>query len=192
VDTSRVSFGEMVAAASAIALFIFMFLPWYGVDVNVSGFSASESVNGWEALSLIDILLFLAVLVAVGAAVARATGNVPQNLPAPLGTIVMAAGALAVLLILFRILDIPAGDVPDAVEDSVDLGRKIGVFLSLIAAGGIAFGGYTAANERADGPAPPAGGTPGTAPPPPPPPEPEPESESESGPGPGPDDRPPA
>ncbi|MEJ7714161.1 MAG: hypothetical protein WKF40_00015 [Thermoleophilaceae bacterium] len=32
----------------------------------------------------------------------------------------------------------------------VEVGRKIGVFLGLLAAGAIAFGGYTAMNERAD------------------------------------------
>jgi predicted dienelactone hydrolase len=34
--------------------------------------------------------------------------------------------------------------------------RKIGVFLGLIAAAGVAFGGYTAMNERGSGTGPPA------------------------------------
>ena len=68
-----------------------------------------------------------------------------------------AAGALAVLIILFRILipgDGPAGDLGGLVD--LDATRKIGAFLGLIAAGGIAFGGWTAINERASGQAPPA------------------------------------
>ena len=161
MDTSRISFGEMVAAASGVALFIFMFLPWYGVE-DVEG-----SLNAWEALSFIDIVLFLVVVVAVGVAVARAGNNMPSDLPAPPGTIVMLAGALAVLLIVFRLIVTPdlGGDVAEAFNVEVDTTRKIGIFLALIAAAGIAFGGYTATNERAEGTAPPAGpagGTPDT------------------------------
>ena len=166
VDTSRISFGEMVAAASGLALIIFLFLPWYGAEAEIAGFSQSENANAWEAMGLIDILLFLAGLVAIAVALARASGAMPANLPAPPGTIVAIAGAIALILVLFRLIDIPTGDIPEGSEDLVDFSRKIGVFLSLIAAGGIAYGGYTAMNERASGAAPRAGGTP---PPPPPP-----------------------
>lgn len=171
MDTSRISFGEMVAAASGVALIIVMFLPWYGVEV--SGFS--DDASAWKAMGFIDILLFLIALVAIGVAAARAAGVMPPNLPAPPGQIVAAAGALALVLVIFRIIDIPHEDVPSAFEDEVDFSRKIGAFLGLIAAGGIAFGGYTAMNERASGAAPPAGGT--TPPPPSPPPSEPPPSE---------------
>ena len=161
MDTSRISFGEMVAGVSGLALFIFMFLPWYGASVDFEGVgSVSESANAWEALSFIDILLLIVALLAIGLAVARAMGAVPANLPAPPGTIVAAAGALAVLLVLFRILSIPG---PDVEVDGVDFSRKIGVFLALLAAAGVAFGGWTAMNERASGQAPPDGTVGGTA-----------------------------
>jgi hypothetical protein len=165
VDTSRISFGEMVAAASGLALFIFMFLPWFGAEIDVAGFSQSDSASAWEALSFIDILLFLVVLVAVGVAVARAAGAMPSDLPAPPGTIVMGAGLLALVLILFRIIDLPTPDVAGLGEDTVEFSRKIGIFLAFIAAAGIAFGGYTAANERSGGAAPAAGTRGGTTPP---------------------------
>ena len=55
------------------------------------------------------------------------------------------------LLILFRLIVIPDGDVD---VDGVDFSRKIGIFLGLIAAAGITFGGWTAMNERASGQAP--------------------------------------
>lgn len=154
MDMSRISFGEMVAGVSGLALFIFMFFPWYGVKTEFEGLGDVEGVDGnaWEFFSFIDILLFLVVLVAVGMALARAAGAMPAELPAPPGTIVAAAGALAVVLILFRLLIVPD---PDFTGDEVDLSRKIGIFLGLIAAGGITFGGYTAMNERASGQAPP-------------------------------------
>ncbi len=84
---------------------------------------------------------------AIGLVVARAANAMP-DLPQPPGLIVAAAGAFAVLLILFRLIVVPDGDVD---VDGVDFSRKIGIFLGLIAAAGITFGGWTAMNERASG-----------------------------------------
>lgn len=162
----------MVAAASGIALFLFMFFDWFGIKDVPGGASA------WESFSFIDILLFLAAAVAVGMALARAAGAMPANLPAPPGQIVAGAGALAVLLILFRLIVTPDFNA-DAFGVDVDTTRKIGAFLGLFAAGGIAFGGYTALNERASGAAPGASTSP---PPPSPPPAAPPASESPSSP----------
>lgn len=151
MDTSRISFGEMVAAASGVGLLLFMFFPWYGfggksVEVPGSGTISTPGadVNAWEALSFIDLVLFLVAALAIALAVARAADAMPSGLPAPPATIVLAAGGLAVLLVLYRIFDVPVPDI-----EGFENGRKIGIFLALLAAGGIAFGGYTAMNERA-------------------------------------------
>lgn len=144
MDTSRISFGEMVAGVSGLILFIVMFFPWYQVETD--GFNASA--NAWEAFGFIDILLLLVVLVAVGMAAARAAGAMPAGLPAPPGLIVAAAGGLAILLILIRIISIPG---PQIEVDGIDYDRQIGIFLGLLAAAGITFGGYTAMNEREAG-----------------------------------------
>jgi hypothetical protein len=159
VDTSKLTLGDQIAAASGIALIIALFLPWYGVDVNVGGFSASESANAWEALSFIDILLFLIGLVAIGVPVAKATDSLPAEVPGPL--LVLAAGGLGVLLVLFRLIDLPT---PDG-GGGVDFGRKFGVFLGLIATAGIAYAGWRA-NEEAPAPSTPAAAPPPPAPPP--------------------------
>ncbi|MEJ7789742.1 MAG: hypothetical protein WKF29_07630 [Thermoleophilaceae bacterium] len=142
MDTSRISFGEMVAAVSGLVLLIVMFFPWYQTEAEMAG---SNSSNAWEVFSFVDLLLLLVVLVAVGVAVARAAGAMPTQLPAPPGMIVAAAGALALLLIIFRLISIPGGDVD---IDGVDFDRQIGIFLGLLAAAGITFGGFTAMNER--------------------------------------------
>lgn len=146
MDFARVSFGETIAAVSGFLLILFMFLPWFGVDLGFQTVNA----NFWEVSGFLDIVLFLVGVVAIGAAVAQAAGAMPANLPAPAGMIVLAAGALAVLIVVFRLLVPPDGGV-----DDLDLGRKIGIFLGLIAAAGVTFGGYTAMNERASGTAPP-------------------------------------
>jgi hypothetical protein len=109
-------------------------------------------------MSFIDILLFLIGLVAIGVPVAKAMGSLPDDVPGPL--IVLSAGGLALLLVLFRLIDLPT---PDG-GGGVDFGRKIGIFLGLIAAAGVTYGGWRA-NEEA-----PASSTPAAAPPPPAPP----------------------
>jgi hypothetical protein len=149
VDTSKLGAGEAIAAISGVALLAVMFLPWYGVDIEVADVSLSDSANAWETLSFIDILLFLVALVAIGVPVARATGSLPAEVPGSL--LLVAAGALGVLLVLFRLIDIPAPDVPAIAQDSVDFERKIGLFLGLIATAGIAYGGWRATMERPSG-----------------------------------------
>ncbi|MBA3510125.1 MAG: hypothetical protein H0T19_08550 [Thermoleophilaceae bacterium] len=129
-----------------MALLIFMFFPWYGISgAGSAGLVTSTNFSAWKAFGLIDILLFLVILVTLGLVVARAMGSMPSGLPAPPGLIIAGAGAVAALLIIIRIISIPG---PDVAFEGVELGRKIGIFLGLIAAGGIAFGGYTAMNER--------------------------------------------
>ncbi|MGH2743263.1 MAG: hypothetical protein ACREX8_08935 [Gammaproteobacteria bacterium] len=155
MDTSRISFGEMVAAASGIALLMFMSaFKWFTVANDPTGLGDR---NAWETFTLIDLVLFLVALAAVGLAVARAARVDLRGLPAPPGLLVAAGGALACALILLRLLVTPDLEIEypgvtgsvEAVGGVVD--RGIGIFLGLAAAAGIAFGGYTATKERASG-----------------------------------------
>jgi hypothetical protein len=158
MDRSRLTTGDIVAGVGGIVLLISLFLPWYGVSVDIAGFSASESGSGWEALGFIDILLFLISIAAIGIVAARAAGVLPADVPAPV--ILLGLGALAVLLVLFRIIDIPVeGDIPD----EVDLSRKVGIFIALIGAAAVTYGGWRTNTETPTGRM-----TPATDPPPPP------------------------
>jgi purine-cytosine permease-like protein len=144
----------MIAGVGAAALLLLMFLPWYGVEVNVSGFSASENGNAWETLEFIDILLFLLAVTTLGVVGARLLGSMPDDFPWPM--LLLAAGGLAALLVLFRVIDIPAPDVPESAADAVDFERKIGLFLALIATAAMAYGGWRSTSERPAGPPGPA------------------------------------
>lgn len=182
MEADRLSTGEKISAVSAILLFIFMFFDWFGVEVSgVPGFSGSVSGSGggsaWDALDVIPLFLMLAIVVAIGVAVIRLT-DADIEPPISMNAIVAAVGGLAVLLIVFRIIFPP--DFGSFGGVSVDATLKLGIFLGLLAAAGIAYGGYSAMREEgatfgdaADrlggggGGQPPAGGPP---PPPPPPP----------------------
>jgi hypothetical protein len=142
MDTSRLTTGDMIAGGGGVVLLISLFLSWYGVSVDVAGFSASESFNGWEVLGFIDILLFLIAVGAIALVAARAVGQLPAEVPGAL--VLLALGALGVLLVLYRIIDIPTeGDIPD----EVDLSRKFGIFIALIGAAAVAYGGWRTNTE---------------------------------------------
>lgn len=182
MEADKLSTGEKVSATSAVLLFVFMFFDWFGVEISgVSGFSGEVSGSGgsaWDALDVIPIFLMLAIVVAIGVAVVRLT-DADVEPPVSMNAIVAGLGGLAVLLILYRIISPP--DFGSFGGVSVDATLKFGIFLGLIAAAGIAYGGYSAMREEgatfggeADrlsgsggGGQPPAGGSP---PPPPPPP----------------------
>ena len=151
-DTNRLSTGEMIAGISGAILLISMFLKWYSISVSGGGGILGNtsfgvgSVNAWESFGIIDLILFLCALAAIANAVLKAMAR-DLDLPWPTATIVAAAGALAFLLILFRLLVDPVdvGDLPGTVD--VDVGRGIGLFLGLISAAGIAYGGWRAMSE---------------------------------------------
>jgi hypothetical protein len=141
MDTSRLTTGDMIAGVGGIVLLISLFLPWYGVSIDIANVSVSESATGWESLDFIDILLFLISIAAIGVVAARGAGQLPAEVPG--AVVLLGLGGLAVLLVLYRIVDIPAGDVPD----EVDLSRKIGIFIGLIGAAAIAYGGWRTNTE---------------------------------------------
>jgi hypothetical protein len=123
LDFSRLRNGEIVAAASGLALFIFMFFHWFG-----------GGVSAWDALQdFSGFLIALAAVSGVALGVLAAAGQ-RINLPFQRGVGTLVLGKLAVLLILWRILANP-GD------------PKVGIFLGLIAAAGIAVGAWMALRE---------------------------------------------
>jgi hypothetical protein len=188
MELDRLSTGEKIAAASAILLFVFMFFNWFGVEVSgVSGFSGTvsgEGGNAWEALDFIPIVLIVTIIAALAMAALRLADSTFEPM-VPMSAVVTVLGAFSVLLILYRIIDPPSfGDFGGV---SVDATRSLGIFLGLIAAGGIAYGGYTAMREEGitfgdaadslsrggsgpgDGPPPPSQPPSSQTPPPPPP-----------------------
>ncbi len=150
MDLDRLSTGEKIAGVSAILLFVFMFFDWFTAEVSVSGGgfvgSASEGGNAWDAMEVIPIFLLLAVVAAVGVAVIRLSDAVFE--PAiSVNAVVAVLGAVATILILYRIIDPPGGG-GSLGGVSVDISPSVGAFLGLIAGAGIAYGGYRAMDEE--------------------------------------------
>lgn len=150
-EWGRVTPAVKIAAAGAVVLVVSLFLPWYGITLegpfgsSLSGLDTTAS--GWEALELIDVLLFLAALVVIAVAAAQATG---RELPVPSGRVVAGAALLALALVLYRLIDTPGPSVPAFLEAAgIDIGRRFGVFVALAAAVAMAYGGVRAAAGEA-------------------------------------------
>ena len=178
MDVSRLRQGEKIAAVSGLALFIFMFFSWFGApNIEINGVDITGSIeaaggdttlNAWQSFDFIDIILLVTVIVAVGLAAATAASTT-INLPVAASALTAGFGILSTLLVLYRVIN-PIGDP--------GLDRKIGLFLGLIAAAGVAYGGWQSMQEegtsfgaQADrlggGDEPPAGPPTGGPPPPP-------------------------
>jgi hypothetical protein len=141
MDTSLVGRGEKIAAGSAIALLIIMFLfDWFGfggtIDTGIGTVDIGGGFNAWQSFGFIDLVLFVTIVAAITVA-AMAAGAGGSSLPVAGSAVVAGLGILSTLLIIYRIIDPPGGS-----------GREIGVFFGLIACAGIAYGGWLAMQEE--------------------------------------------
>ena len=136
-----------------MALFAVMFVNWYGAEVSGQartielGGGSGAGGNAWQSLEGISLVLLVVVLVTVGAALARIFGAKWRPL-VPLSATVAVLGGLATLLVLLRILFPP--DFGDLGGVAVNATLKLGAFLGLAAAAGVAYGGYRAMGEEGE------------------------------------------
>ena|SRR5829696_1315707 len=160
VDTTRLRFGDMIAGASAVLLFLFTFLRWFkatgeGGEEAPDALADAFSFNAWEAMPILTFILLLCILAVIAVVAIRATGQ-QINLPVPLGTVILGAAALALLIILFRLLLTPdpsvsfLGQEVNVKDNDGEVGRSYGIFLALLAALGMLAGGFLSARERGE------------------------------------------
>jgi hypothetical protein len=148
-DFSRLRRSDQIVGGSAIALFIFLFFfKWYGASASssVGGINIGGSLNGWHSFTNSRWIWLITIIVALGA-VAVAAGSLKLESPVQLSVVVAGLGALSTLLILYRIVHHPSGGSSGGVgltHFSYSYGIKIGIWLGLIAAAAITYGGYLA------------------------------------------------
>jgi uncharacterized membrane protein len=123
MDLRRLRVGEWIAGAGGVLLIVALLLPWYERD--------TAPVSGYEALTVIDVLLTLLALLALAVPVLQTTQDAPNK---PVGAAVLSVvfGALGVLLVLFRLIDAPADD----------LAVRPGAWVALIATATITVGAW--------------------------------------------------
>ncbi len=151
---------DLIVGAGAIALFVFLFFfKWFGLSTSAGGTSVGHSVNGWHIFTTSRWVWLITIVVALGAVVQHGRQRDPSLLVQP-SAIVAALGTLSTLLILYRIIHHPSGSGTEGTgleRYSYSFGIEIGIWLALLAAATITYGGYLAI--RAEG-APPADAAP--------------------------------
>jgi hypothetical protein len=125
-----------IASAALVATFV---LPWY--QKNYSAVVAdklqaeSSSLSAFGVFSWVEAAILLLAL-AVGYLVwARANGR-PFHLPGGDGTVILAAGLWAALLLVWRTFDRPDAEAP-----GITYGIQWGLFAAFVAAGALAAAG---------------------------------------------------
>jgi len=145
MDLSKLRTGERIAAISAVALFVFMFFSWYGVDVGeisnalLDRVGVDTTLTAWQSFDILDLVLLVTILAALGLAFLTASGR-SVALPVAASVIVTVLAALATLLVIYRILNQPG--------ENEFIEVKFGAWLGLLATAGIAVGGYLAMRDE--------------------------------------------
>jgi hypothetical protein len=134
--------GELVSAVSALLLLVVMFaFAWYGVD-GIPGRTSRlvYAENAWHGLTVVRWLMLAAIAVAIGSLPLhlsqRSHGAHTQT-----GLTVTLLGTLTAAALIYRVLiALPS---PEQVVD-----QKLGAFLGMICALGIAYGGLESLREE--------------------------------------------
>ncbi len=120
---SGMTLGQRIAAISAVALVISLFLAWGGA-------ADSATLTGWESQNTLDIYLaIVAGLVLIGA-VLTISGS-PEGLPFAPAAATFLLGVIGTILTVYVLIDVPEGAE-----------RKIGIYLATAAIIGVTVGSY--------------------------------------------------
>ena len=141
----RIRVGALVSATSALALLVIMFATeWYGVagvpDPSAVRPAVSTAENAWHGLTVTRWVLLATIVASIGAVVLHASQREHGN-KTDTSLIVAALGGLSAVLLVYRVLIVLPS--PTRVID-----QKLGAFLGLLCALGIAWGGYEAIREQ--------------------------------------------
>jgi hypothetical protein len=129
MDLRKVRNGDWIALVSGIVLIVALFLPWYS--------AGGETASGWQALTVIDVVLAIAALFGV----AQWFFTAQQPTPAvPLAVAGLSAwvAIVAVILTLIRVVDSPADG----------LGLEYGTFVALAATAGLFTGAWRSLGDE--------------------------------------------
>jgi hypothetical protein len=147
MDLDKLSQGEKIAGVSAVFLFILMWFDWFDAELSGAGGSLSEGVDAWDALDLIPVLFLLAAVVAALVVVSLRLLDTPVESSFSPSAIVAVLGGISFVLILIEIID-PPGSSGSIEGVSFDVSPTFWIFVSLVAAAGVAYGGYRAMQEE--------------------------------------------
>jgi hypothetical protein len=141
----RLRQGALISAGSALVLLVVMFATkWYGVD-EIPGRVATRTqvthaTNAWHSLSIVRWLMLVTIIIAVGTVLLHGSQR-SHGSKTNTGALVAILGSITAAVLIYRVLiDLPsAGSVVD---------QKFGAIIGVVAAIGIAVGGYESMLEE--------------------------------------------
>jgi hypothetical protein len=145
---ARLRHGDWIAGAGGVALIASLFLHWYGAAVpdgfrevpgQIGALNLTIEATAWQAFDVLDVVLTLLALVPLALVGFQATRASP-SIPVALSVFTILAGALAMLLILYRIVNQPGPN------ELVDVQR--GAWLGLLAALVTTVGGWRSTRDE--------------------------------------------
>lgn len=141
----RLRRGELIAGASALALLVFLFVPeWYALKGTFAPtaaiLGARTSWNGWWGLSGARYLALVTILAAFALAYYQAARRAPA-IPVTLSVIVTVLGIATLVAVIYRLLAGPP-------SNGGLLDQQAGIWLGLLAAIGIVYGGFASMREE--------------------------------------------
>jgi hypothetical protein len=116
--------GELVGAIGGLGLLVALFLHWYSVN--------EDNVTAWQAFSVTDIVLAAAAVIGMSVA-ACVLLRISVSYPVAGSSVATGFGAVAVVLIVIRMIDPPGAGDPSV---------EIGAWIGLVSAIAMTIGGY--------------------------------------------------
>jgi hypothetical protein len=141
----RLRRGELIVGASASALLLLLFVPeWYALKSTfaptASVLGARTSWDGWWGLAGARYLALVTIVAAFALVYFQASRRAPA-VPVALSVIVTVLGIATLIAVIYRVL---AG--PPAGSGLLD--QQPGSWLALLAAIGLAYGGFRSLREE--------------------------------------------
>lgn len=151
----------------AVLLLVVMFLPWYDIGGSLppalrqtvrsigkaSGIDLTR--NAWQSFGIVDVVMLLAIVAAVGLLLLAITQR-SVALPVAASVIVTVLGALATVLVLYRLINEPgftlgggAGLPPTHLPDRV-IAIRLWAYVGFGLCAGIAVGGFLAMADEGE------------------------------------------
>jgi hypothetical protein len=128
--------GERLAWIAGLVLMLSSFMSWYA-GKSIEG--PTLAVIGWHTGTIGKLVFFIGLLLIALAVMREAGIELPPTVPESLVTI--ALGALAMILVLIRLISIP-----DTFAGTS--GRAIGIWIALLSALGVIVGGLLRAGRE--------------------------------------------
>ena len=127
---------QRLAGLAAVALAITLFLPWYQVSVARGSAFVDTSNSAFGVFSFVEAAVLLVAAGVIALLFARGERK-GFHLPGGDGTVILAAGAWAAVLLLWRVFD-----RPDVEGRGVTVGIQWGFFFAFVAAAALALAGW--------------------------------------------------